>query len=323
MKWAGNTGVICSADGCPLMRFATFVKTEKMSELVFLENDCLRVAIHPRGAELQLLENKKTGKSYLWTGDSAWWGKFSPVLFPIVGSLKDNTYYYNGKAYTLPRHGFARDRSFVAEKTSTVTANFNLQDDAGTRSVYPFSFSLDLYYQLVNDRLSLRYTVQNKGAGRLWFSLGAHPAFALPPRGVEAPQAFSRHYLEFDTSTSLRRFTLENGLVSPRTETVALPDRRLYIRKELFAKDAMVLKDIPDTCICLRADLHPYGVEFRWKDFPFFGIWQPAGAPFICLEPWCGVADQVNHNQDITQKEGIQSLAAGDYFMREWSVRCF
>ncbi|MFT4023736.1 MAG: aldose 1-epimerase family protein [Flavihumibacter sp.] len=294
-----------------------------MSDLVFLENDFLRAGIHPKGAELQLLESKKTGKSYLWKGDSAWWGKFSPVLFPIVGSLKANTYYYNGEAYTLPRHGFARDRFFMVDKTSAVAANFNLRDDADTRKVYPFSFSLDLYYQLVDDRLSLRYTVQNTGAGRSWFSIGAHPAFAVPPGGVESPRAFSDHYLEFDVSTSLHRYKLQDGLVSDQTEEISLPNGRLQLKPALFAADALVLKHLPDTRIILRADLHPYGIEFAWSDFPFFGIWQPAGAPFICLEPWCGVADQVHHNQDITRKEGIQSLAAGESFVREWSVRCF
>jgi len=294
-----------------------------MSELVFLENNFLRVGIHPKGAELQLLESKKTGKSYLWKGDAAWWGKFSPVLFPIVGSLKNNTYYYNGQAYTLPRHGFARDRFFVADRTSAATANFNLRDNADTRKVYPFSFSLDLYYQLIGDRLRLRYTVQNTGNDRSWFSIGAHPAFAIPPGGVEAPQAFSDHYLEFNVSNHLQRYKLQEGLVSSQTEEITLRNHRLYIKPALFAEDALVLKNLPDTRITLRADLHPYGIEFDWKDFPFFGIWQPAGAPFICLEPWCGVADKVQHNQDITQKEGIQSLAAGESFIREWSVRCF
>lgn len=294
-----------------------------MADLLFLENEFLRVGVHPKGAELQILESRKTGMGYLWNGDQKWWGKHSPVLFPIVGTLRDNTYYYNGQAYTLPRHGFARERSFRAEQSVPVAASFTLQDDTETRTVYPFPFELQLYYSINDNRLTVRYTVQNTGNDLLWFSLGAHPAFAVPPFGTPEVLGYGDHFLTFSDSEQLRRFKLDNGLVGETVETILLDRHRLYLKPELFREDALVLKNLTDHSIRLQGDLHPHGIDFEWQDFPFFGIWSVPGAPFVCLEPWCGVSDSVQHNQELTQKEGIQSLPAGESFSREWSVRCF
>ena len=131
--------------------------------MIQLKNDHLTASIHPKGAELQELSNPTTQVNYLWNGDPAWWGKFSPVLFPIVGSLKDNTYFHNGQQYSLPRHGFARDRTFLSEQVSETAARFTLQDDSETRLVYPFAFSLTLQYQLDDDQLTCKYIVNNRG----------------------------------------------------------------------------------------------------------------------------------------------------------------
>ncbi len=293
-----------------------------MSECYFLENDFLKVTLHPKGAELRSLVSKKTGLEYMWNADPAWWSKTSPVLFPIVGTLRNNSYRYNGVEYTLPRHGFARDRFFLAEQTSPLAISFILRDDADTRAQYPFSFSLTLFYQLDEDRLLLRYTVENTGREQLWFSLGAHPAFAVPPQPL-AGAAYTDHYLQFDRSESLVRYKLEEGLIGTETELVLLPDKKLPLQPALFREDALVLKHIPDHSIVLGSSQHAHGLEFAWEGFPFFGIWAPAGAPFVCLEPWYGIADSVAHDQELTRKEGIESLPPGESFSREWSARPF
>ncbi|GAO45266.1 hypothetical protein FPE01S_04_05100 [Flavihumibacter petaseus NBRC 106054] len=288
-----------------------------------MENEHLIVHLHPKGAELRQLKGKKTGINYLWSGDPAWWGKTSPVLFPIVGTLRDNSYTYQGKTYSLPRHGFARDKRFMVEQSSPLAANFLLQDDSETREVYPFSFQFHVFYALIEDRLSVRYTVVNTGPDTLWFSVGAHPAFAVPPTGVADAGDYEDHYLQFDRSDALVRYKLSDGLISDETETITLDNHVLRLNAGLFSEDAIVLKGLPDQHIRLLGWKHMNGIEFSWQDFPFFGIWAPAGAPFVCLEPWCGIADSVHHDKELTRKEGIRSLGPGDYFAREWSVRCF
>lgn len=291
--------------------------------MVILENEHLYASIHPKGAELQELRKKSTGINYMWSGDPAYWGKFSPVLFPVVGTLRDNKFIYNGKEYTLPRHGFARDRTFIVEQLTPGSATFTLQDDAETRVNYPFAFKLQLHYQLEENQLLCRYTVTNSGEEKLLFSIGAHPAFSVPLIMEGITTSYSDYYLEFNCSQVLQRHQLFDGLVMPETQELQLEGHRLPLDPALFREDALVLKGLPDTEIRLGSALHPHGLSFRWEGFPYFGIWAAKDAPFVCLEPWCGVADSVTHNQQLEEKEGIEKLSPGDMWTRYWSVTVY
>ncbi|MFD2527159.1 aldose 1-epimerase family protein [Flavihumibacter stibioxidans] len=299
-----------------------------MTEMLHLSNGQIEVVIHPRGAELQVLKSLSTGVNYMWSGDPEYWGKFSPILFPIVGALKNDTYLYNGKEYTLPRHGFARERTFLAEHVSEEAVNFRLVDDAETRACYPFNFQLDVHYRLEENRVYCRYTVTNTGEGPLWFSIGGHPAFAVPllleneTTQYETTQ-YEDYFLEFNHSHELNRYKVTGGLIGDGTQHIKLDQGRLPLSKDLFREDALVLKGMPDTEISLGCSKHPHGLHFRFEGFPFFGIWAAPGADFVCLEPWCGIADSVHHNQELTTKEGILSVEPGEHWCRQWCVAVF
>jgi galactose mutarotase-like enzyme len=291
--------------------------------MITLQNEYLRASIHPKGAELQELVNLGTRLNYMWRGDAAYWGKFSPVLFPIVGALKDNTYFYNGRPYTLPRHGFARDMVFAAEQSNETTAIFTLEHTEASLKVYPFAFRLQLRYRLEGEAIVCRYVVENPGSEPLWFSAGGHPAFAVPLVGHRIETAYEDYSLLFNRSTTLTRYKLADGLISDATETIALEHGALPLRTDLFTEDALVLKGVPDTAITLKCSRHHHGLEFTWEGFPFFGIWAAPNAPFVCLEPWCGIADHVDHDQQLITKEGIQRIEPGQAWFREWRVRTF
>lgn len=291
--------------------------------MITLQNELLRASIHPKGAELQELVNLGTQLNYMWRGDAAYWGKFSPVLFPIVGALKDNTYFYNGRPYTLPRHGFARDMVFAVEQPNATTAIFTLDNTEESLQVYPFQFRLQLRYRLEGAAIVCRYVVENPGAEQLWFSVGGHPAFAVPLVGHRIETAYDDYSLVFNRSATLTRYKLADGLISDKTETIALENGTLPLRTDLFQEDALVLKGLPDTAIRLQCSRHHHGLEFTWEGFPFLGIWAAPNAPFVCLEPWCGVADHVDHDQQLTTKEGIQCIDPGQHWFREWRVHTF
>ena len=292
-----------------------------MTEMLQNSNGQLEVLVHPRGAELQVLKNLETGINHMWSGDAAFWDKHSPILFPIVGTLKDNTYRYNGRAYTLPRHGFARERTFLAEHVSEEALNFRLVDDAETREIYPFHFQLDLHYRLEGNRLYCRYTVTNTGEDPLLFSIGGHPAFAVPLKPEQ--ESYEDYYLVFSDSHELQRYKVINGLIGDETELIRLEAGRLPLTRELFREDALVLKGMPDQEISLLSSRHGHGLHFHFEDFPYFGIWAAPGADFVCLEPWCGIADSVHHNQELSTKEGILQIGAGEHWCRQWSVALF
>lgn len=288
--------------------------------MITLENDFIKVNIEAKGAELQGLYSKETNIEYLWNGDSSFWGKHSPVLFPIVGSLKSDKYVFNNQTYSLPRHGFARDNEFKAEKINELEAVFTLTDNAETLKVYPFPFELKLTYQIIDRKLILKYTVTNTGSKKMYFSLGAHPAFAVPntPNTI-----YEDYYLAFNDDEKLTYWKLKDGLVDDETETIELNRHKLNLKHDLFYNDALVFKTLQSNCISLLNTKNDFGLHFHFDDFPFFGIWAAKDAPFVCLEPWCGVADGTNHNQDLIYKEGIETLNAGDNWNRCWEVECF
>ncbi|WP_316830510.1 aldose 1-epimerase family protein [Pedobacter aquatilis] len=288
--------------------------------MTILENDFLKVDIAAKGAELQSLFSKETQIEYLWSGDANFWAKHSPVLFPIVGSLKDDSYEYKDKTYHLSRHGFARDHEFTVEKISETEAVFTLKNTSETLEVYPFPFELKLNYRLIERKLSLTYTVINTGARKMFFSLGAHPAFAVP----NTPDTtYEDYYLAFNDDDRLTFWKLDDGLVANETETIELSSHKLSLKHNLFYNDALVFKNLQSNCISLLNTRNDYGLHFHFDDFPFFGIWAAKDAPFVCLEPWCGVADGVNHNQKLQHKEGIIKLDAGKKWNRCWEVECF
>ncbi len=289
--------------------------------MAILENDYLIVAINEKGAELKSLRKRDDRHEYLWNADPAYWAKTSPVLFPIVGALKGDTYVFRNKEYRLPRHGFARDSVFEEELITRTEVAFTLVDSEKTRAVYPFGFQLTLRYRLVASSLICTYEVFNPDEKEtLLFAVGGHPAFAAGGRnGV----AYEDHYLEFPADEALQCHRLADGLITDDIRTIALVNHRLPLTHSLFYADALVMKNLKSDQIILGNHVDGRGIRFKHEQFPFLGIWAAKDADFVCLEPWCGIADGVGHSQQLEEKEGVQRLNAGERWTRSWEVACF
>lgn len=289
--------------------------------MITIENDVLRVLIDPKGAELKSIFQKTFQLEYLWNGDPAVWGKHSPVLFPIVGTLKEDKYQYNGAEYTMGRHGFAREKTFELEASKKNSAVFLLKEDAETLRIYPFPFEFRVIYEIRNAQVNVTYEVTNSGTGDLLFSVGGHPAFALP---ISADTQYNDYYLEFEKEEHAARWPISaEGLIENNSVPVLESTRFLPISKELFQKDALVFKNLDSSEVSIRSDKTEHGIWFDFADFPYLGIWAAKGADFICIEPWCGIADSVNSTQQLSAKEGINTLPAGEIFSRTWTVELF
>jgi galactose mutarotase-like enzyme len=288
--------------------------------MIILENEILRAEIATKGAELQSLVNKQTGLQYMWSGDATYWAKHSPVLFPIVGGLKEDAYFFEDKTYHLPRHGFARDKTFNAENISETEEVFTITHTEETLVIYPFTFKLMLRYKINNNSLSCTYEVYNDGITNLLFSVGAHPAFAIP---LTKNTLYTDYYLQFNNNENLFRWELQDGLIGNEVEALPMANNTLPLTHSLFYEDAIVIKNMLSNRITLACTKHQHGLHFNFDDFSFFGIWAAKDSPFICLEPWCGIADGITHNQQLKQKEGIITLAKNTSFTRTWSVQCF
>lgn len=288
--------------------------------MIFLENSNIHVSFAAKGAELRSLTHKGTNLNYVWSGNPQYWGKHSPVLFPIVGGLKENTYYYKDQAYTLPRHGFARDQEFQVNQISDHEILFTIQDSEESRKVYPFKFELGLRYRISGATLTCTYEVKNTGTEPLLFSIGGHPAFTVP---LATDLQYNDYYLDFNNDQELNYHKIDKDLIDDETAIIELQNARLPLKHELFYEDALVFKTLKSDRISIRTDKQKHGLDFHFSKFPFFGIWSAKDADFVCLEPWCGIADGINHQQQLEEKEGIESLAVGSEWSRSWEVSCY
>lgn len=276
-----------------------------------ISNSILKASIKHAGAELFSLKDNQENE-YIWEGNPDFWGKHSPVLFPIVGTLKNNTYTIDEKEYQLPRHGFARDMDFeLIEKTEN-KAVFSLQSSEETLQKYPFEFELQLIYTLNENALELEYKVINKGKEKMPFSIGAHPAIALPDH-------FENYALQFEKEENLKYYLLENDLISSKTKILETKNNVVPLNYELFRNDALIFKTLESKSLTILNNSKPY-VKVDYYDFPSLGIWTKENAPFICIEPWLGYSDTDENTGDLYQKEGILTLEANKDFSAKFSI---
>lgn len=276
-----------------------------------ISNSNLTAQINSLGAELFSLKNSEN-KEYIWEGNPAFWGKHSPILFPIVGTLKNNSYHYNGIEYNLSRHGFAREMEFeLIEKTEN-SVTFSLISSEETRKVYPFDFELQIIYSLDKSSLNIEYKVINKGKSQMPFSIGAHPAFSLPGN-------FENYSLEFEQDEPLEYHLLENDLISDKTKKLEVKNKILHLNYQLFENDALVFKSLQSKSLTILENSNPV-LRVDFKDFPSLGIWTKSNAPFLCIEPWFGYSDTEENFGNLFEKEGIQILDKKEIFKSKFSI---
>lgn len=283
-----------------------------------LENDYFRITVKEKGAELSSVFSKALNAELLWQAGSAW-PKHAPVLFPIVGQLKDNKYQYNGKEYTLPRHGFARDRNFQSDDINTNAISLILSHDRETMNHFPFHFLFKLQFQLLKDEVRMKITVTNTGLKEMYCSYGAHPAFRVP---LFDGERFESYDLQFDADVSMiERWPLKNNLISDQSEVIHTGNGILALNRNLFSSDAIVIKKPEFKSVAIVNGTSGKGMKMDFNNWPFFGIWSAPGGDFVCLEPWQGIADTVLSTGDIAKKEGILSLPPEGMHSSSFSLR--
>jgi galactose mutarotase-like enzyme len=268
--------------------------------------------INHKGAELTSLKNSSNNREFIWDGDPAYWGKHAPVLFPIVGTLKNNSYCYNNNTYNLPRHGFARDLNFELIDKSENSVAFSLSSSKETKTNYPFDFELQIIYSLEINKLNISYKIINKNQTKMPFSIGAHPAFALP-------ESFKNYSLLFDNNNSLISYQLENDLLSDKTFEVKTEKNNLPLTYSLFENDALIFKEIESKSITIIENKNPI-LKVNYENFSHLGLWTKPNAKFICIEPWLGYSDTNNASGNIIEKEAIQFIDAKKTFDCSFTV---
>ena len=299
-----------------------------MSDIIPISSNSLPASIDTMGAQLMSL--RKGESEYLWQGDSNWWPRRAPILFPIVGVLKDSKAESAEGTISLARHGLARLNQFEVVEQSPSSVTLQLKSTEETRKSYPYDFELKLIFSVAGDTLTQTYEVTNPANVVLPFTLGAHPAFNIPIPGVEAA-SLDQYYLLFTHSwTSYGPSITDDGLCDYTTPQKLIVDSdTLPLSWELIDREKTItLEDVPDRRITLvanaEASSEAHGIQMDFEDFDYLGIWTAApGCPFVALEPWCGIADTVDTDGVFEHKPGIMCLEPAQSIAKTLNIRVF
>jgi galactose mutarotase-like enzyme len=281
-----------------------------------IQHSHYEAAFKLKGAELCSFKDTQNDIEYIWQYEGKpFWQRHAPVLFPIVGKLKDDEYLFEGKTYKMTQHGLVRDMEweFVAQTQDSI--HFKVCSNEATLKQYPFHFELHAFYQLSENQLISKYKIINTGDSLMYFSFGLHPAFHCP---ILPTDDLNEYHILFEKQEYARRELLEKSLYNGEHKLVMNMNQKLFMADFTFADDAIVFKSLNSRKIRLETPENAHFVEISFPEFHQLGIWKEVGAPFLCLEPWCGYADSVAGNLDFTHKEGILTLEAG----KEWEIGC-
>ena len=283
-----------------------------------IKNEHIKAKIKSFGAELNSLQKIDEDLEYMWQGDSKYWNRHSPILFPIVGRLKNDSYTYQNQKYNMTQHGFARDKEFEVIKNEVDFIEFRLKSDEKTLEIYPFSFELYLSYKLEKSKLIVSYKVINKSDDKMFFSIGAHPAFNWCLKEDEKKEDY---FIEFEDLKQTKRYFLNDLGLLYKKEDLKIIDNKIPLNEKLFKNDALVFNDLNIKIITLKNSNNENFVKLNFKNFPYLGIWsKPSGSPFICIEPWFGIADDENSIQNFEEKKGLITLKKDEVFSCFYSI---
>lgn len=286
-----------------------------------LQNKTITASVCDLGAELISLKND--GREYIWTGDPAYWNGHNPILFPVIGFLKDGKTSFDGVEYQIPKHGYARKSLFTVIDKADDCITLAMSDNEATREGFPFAFRFEVTHQLNEDGFKTSFRINNLSDRKMPFMIGGHTGFCLP---FSSNYSFSDHSLIFEKSESeVTRLEAVNGQLIEDPKGISnfmKSSNKIALSYSLFDKDALILKGLRSRKVSL-CDPTGKGVEMEFNGFDLLGIWTPPGkeAPFLCIEPWNGVNAYLNEAPEFSDKPHIRTVAPGETYTVSYSVR--
>ncbi len=279
---------------------------------IAIENDLFSAEIVSLGAELQSLKNRQTGEEYIWQRDPEIWEGSVPILFPVVGRMKNDSYRFEGETYPMPMHGFAWTSEFECAGHGEGHAVFILKDSPETWKVYPFSFELRVEFRLSGKGITVGYVVTNPAEKLLWFTLGSHPAFAL----CSAPENYR---IRFAQKEKLDLYGLRNGLLDEVQPKYLRNESIIPLHADIFNGDALIFLDIASDSIRIETE-GGSGITVETGGAPHVGFWAKPNAPYVCIEPWYSVDETAGHDGELIHRPGIMSLSSKETWEITYSI---
>lgn len=280
--------------------------------MIIIENNRFKAAIRTRGAELASFFEKSNGRERIWQADPDVWGGSAPILFPIIGKLKDQVTQIDGEFFEIPKHGLLRHRDAELLKHENDVAVFKFSSDEDTLRLYPFHFDFIVTFQLSDKGLQVSYEISNIGEGPMLFAVGSHPALSLDLDAVP----LNEYSIEFSHPETLDLYGLQDGLLVKRQTDYLKDESVIRLSDSLFDDDALIFKDVQSRKITLQ----PTGIEIDTHDNPHLGIWAKPGAPYVCIEPWHSFDDSSDADGIFENKPGIKTLLPSEIFETRYDI---
>lgn len=267
-----------------------------------LENKGYSIEVDSKGAELKSFIKKDENQEIIWQGDEAYWKRSSPTLFPFIGAVKNNHYYLDGKEYPMTRHGFVRDVTFELIEKRENFLSYKYSSNEETKKMFPFNFDLFINYLLVNNQLTMEYVLKNLSPKKMYYNLGGHTAY-----NFDIGQGNCSLIFEKKENKESGTFDLATGLRLDKEIQLLEDQKVLKMDYDLFAYDTLLLEYLASNYLILDQGEALPKIKINFGDFPYLALWTPK-APFLCVEPWCGVTDDLDDTGHIETKRGIQIL---------------
>ena len=286
-----------------------------------LQNHRLKIAVEEVGAELASIVNLETGNEYMWQADPEVWGSHAPVLFPIIGVLKDGETFIEGEKYSIPKHGLVRrNDKLELFYHSNDRLTFRMSADEENLKHYPYKVDFRVTYRLRNEHVIVYHEITNEDERPIYFCLGGHPAFRVPHY---ADDRYEDHFLRFEEpENSVSHVVTDQGTIGPDTRSV--PWRAgniLPLTHDLFDNDALVFKDLNSPSVILESAVNGPILKVDYAGWTHLGIWAKPNGDFVCIEPWMGLSDPYDSDKQFVNKEGIIELAPGEKYEMSFDIK--
>ena len=280
-------------------------------QTITISNDILEVEISTVGAELTSV--KKHDTELLWQSDKNIWARQAPVLFPICGGLRNDSFTFCGKDYKMPKHGFAKNADFSVEYEDGEKAVLLLASSEETKVIYPFDFEFRTVFSLIGNQIKIDYIIKNLTDGDMYFSVGSHEGYACKG-GIESWR------INFEKYEDLYSNNIECGILSENKTLFGKNTKIFPLRYEYFSSDALVFLDLKSRKLTLENEKTAQKISVDFDGFPYLLLWTIQDAEFICIEPWCGIPDFVGESLDFSEKKGIIRLKKGEKTSRTHKI---
>lgn len=285
-----------------------------------IRNEKFTAQVDTLGAQLVSLKGEN-GFEYIWYGKPEYWKEHAPVLFPIVGALRDGKTNIDGDWFEMTRHGFAKRTEFKLSEQSETCISLKLEATDETKTMYPFDFALTVTYSLTESGVVTGFEVENTGEKELPFAVGGHPGFNIP---VNEDAAFEDYTIVFEKAEEQNCpvIIMDTGLIDYSQSGFEFNNEsEIPLRHSLFYKDALVFDGLNSDKVKIVNKATGRGVEMEFSDFPMLGIWSAQNdGPYVCLEPWTGCATLTHEDDDFRKKKGMSVLKSGEKSKCAFSV---